>query len=233
MVLLLSLSSEWGQVHKRRGVAVAICPRLEPLFDSSYLVRKAADLPVRCDIPRGHEQFIIGVCFSSAALEATGYKTSGPGPVLLLFKSCMTLVGFGSTPGPQCIPLGAVEFIESGTLIGERGFSIVTTDSVHRFQYRTCDEACVQTFLYDLRHQLMTVHAGGGLTQGISCGAPLELKFACAEADEIDPGEAVLIRFFSPHVRAIERHHWFWHRAFRLPADYLGLTTRRLMWLSD
>jgi len=233
MVSLLSLSSEWGQPHKRRGVAVAICPRLEPLFDRSYSVRKAPDVPAWCDISHGHGQFIIGVCFPSTSLESTGYKTSGPGPVLLLFKSYMTLVGFGSTSDLQRISLRAVEFIESGTLTAERWFSIVTTDSVHRFEYRTCDEACVQTFLYDLRHQLMTVQAGGGLAQGISSGAPLELKFACAEADELDPGEAVLIRFFSPHVRAIERHHWFWHRSFWLPADYLGLTTQRLMWLSD
>ncbi len=72
-----------------------------------------------------------------------------------------------------------------------------------------------------------------GLAEGISCGAPLELKFACAEADELDPDESILIRFFQSHVRTVHRHHWFFHRDSWLPADYLGVTTRRLLSLTD
>ena len=212
---------------------MAICPKLEPRFDSSYVVRKAADLPAWCDVSHGHEQFTIGVCFPSANLGKTGNEDSALSEALLLSKNYVTLARFGSAPDLRRIPLRSVEFIESGNLIGERWLSIATSDSTYRFQYRTCDDACVQMFLYDLRHRLMCVRADAGLAQGISCGAPLELKFACAEADELDPEESLLIRFFSPHVRAVERHHWFWHRPLWLPADYLGLTTQRLLWLSD
>lgn len=209
---------------------MAICPGLVEPFDGSCLLHQAAEVPAWCGISNGNEPFTIGVCLSSSSL---GYEASAPDQALLLFKSYMTLARFGLATDLQLIPLCTVEFIESGSLIGERWFSIVTSDSTYRFQYRTCDEACIQMFLYDLRHRLMTARAHAGLARGISCGAPLELKFACAEADELDPDESVLIRFFSPHTRSAQRHHWFWRRDVWFPADYLGLTTQRLLWLSD
>lgn len=209
---------------------MAICPGLVEPFDGSCLLHQAAEVPAWSGISNGNEPFTIGVCLSSSWL---GYEASAPDQALLLFKSYMTLARFGLATDLQLIPLCTVEFIESGSLIGERWFSIVTSDSMYRFQYRTCDEACIQMFLYDLRHRLMTARAHAGLARGISCGAPLELKFACAEADELDPDESVLIRFFSPHTRSAERHHWFWRRDVWFPADYLGLTTQRLLWLSD
>lgn len=209
---------------------MAICPGLVEPFDGSCLLHQASEVPAWCGISNGNEPFTIGVCLSSSSV---GYEASAPDQALLLFKSYMTLARFGLATDLQLIPLCTVEFIESGSLIGERWFSIVTSDSTYRFQYRTCDEACIQMFLYDLRHRLMTARAHAGLARGISCGAPLELKFACAEADELDPDESVLIRFFSPHTRSAERHHWFWRRDVWSPADYLGLTTERLLWLSD
>jgi hypothetical protein len=233
MVSSSSFPLKRGQPHKRKGVDVAICPMLDRLFDSSYLIHQAADAPAWCGVSRGNELLTIGVCFPSTSSGTTRHDASVPAQALLLFKSYIILARFGSAPDLERIPLAAVEFIESGTLICERWFSIVTSDSTYRFQYRICDEACVQLFLYHLRNRLMSARAGAGLAQGISCGATLELKFACAEADELDPEESVLIRFFSPHIRTVERHHWFWQRDLWLPADYLSLTTRRLLWLSD
>lgn len=201
-------------------------------FGRAYLVRRAAEVPAWCRLPQGNEQLTVGICLPSTS-SWTVTCNAVPVQAVLLFKSYMALACSGSSPWVQRIPLHAVEFIESGTLIGERWVSIVSSDSTYRFQYRTSDEACVQMFLYDLRHRLMTARAGLGLAQGMSCGPTLEVKFACAEADELDPDESLLIRFFSPHIRTVERRHWFWHRDLWLPADYLGLTTRRLLWLSD
>lgn len=213
---------------------MAICPVLERLSgNSSRLVRRAQDVPTWCRVPQENEQFTVGVCLVPSHSWTAAGETSVPLQALLLFKSYIALVRSRSFPNVRRVPLGTVEFIESGTLIGERWFSLVTSDATHRFEYAIRDEAYVQMFLYDLRHRLMTARVGLGLAQGMSCGATLELKFACAETDELDPDESLLIRFFSPHRRAVERHHWFWHRDLSLPADYLALTTRRLIWLSD
>ncbi len=213
---------------------MAVCPVLEGLSEnSSCLMRRAQDVPAWCRVLQGNEQLTVGVCLRPTLSGTEAGETSVPVQALLLFKSFIALVRSGPFPDVQRIPLRTVEFIESGTLIGERWFSVVTSDGTYRFQYAIRDEACVQMFLYDLRHRLMPARAGLGLAQGISCGAPLELKFACAEADELDPDESLLIRFFSPNVRTVKRHHWFRHRDLWLPADYLGLTTRRLLWLSD
>ncbi len=213
---------------------MAICPAFEGLSEnSSRLMRRAQDVPAWCRVLQENEQLTIGVCLRPTLSWAAARETSVPVQALLLFKSFIALVRSEPFSDVQRIPLRTVEFIESGTLIGERWFSLVTSDSTYRFQYAIRDEAGVQMFLYDLRHRLMTARVGLGLAQGISCGAPLELKFACAEADELDPEESLLIRFFSPHVRTVERHHWFCRRDLWLAADYLGLTTRRLLWLSD
>jgi hypothetical protein len=211
---------------------VAICPRLERPSDRSYLMRQVSDLPGWCQVSNSNEPFTIAIYFPSITAGTMRHETAGR-QALLLFKSYIALARLGSVPDLRWIPLGSVEFVESGSLISERWFSIATSDSTYRFQYRICDEACVQMFLYDLRRRLMTGGAAPGLAQGITCGSPLELKFACAETDELDPEEPVLIRFFSPHVRTVERHKWFWQRDVWLPADYLALTTRRLLWLSD
>jgi hypothetical protein len=213
---------------------VAICPVLEGLSENvSRVMRRAEDLPAWCQVPLVNEHLTIGVCLRPTHPWTSAGEASVPLQALLLFKSFIALVRSGSFPHVRRIPLRSVEFIESGTLIAERWFSLVTSDSTFRFQYAIPDEACIQLFLYDLRHRLMTARVGLGLANGISCGGTLELKFACAEADELDPDESVLIRFFSPHVRTVKRHHWICHRDLWLPADYLGLTTRRLLWLSD
>lgn len=213
---------------------MAICPVLEGLSEnSSCLMRRAQDVPAWCRVLQGNEQLTIGVCLRPTLSWTAAGESSVPVQALLLFKSFIALVRSESFPNVRRIPLSTIEFIESGSLIGERWFSLVTSDSTYRFEYAIRDEACIQMFLYDLRRRLMTARVGLGLAQGISCGAMLELKFACAEADELDPDESLLIRFFSPHSRTVERHRWFWRRDLWLPADYLALTTRRLLWLSD
>ncbi len=213
---------------------MALCPvRRGEFGHGSHVLRTLADTPPWCAIPKAEEPFTIGVYLPSIG-SPINPEVSVPGQVLLLFKSYVAVSRSDeSPPKPQRIPIGTVEFIESGALLCERWFSIITIHATNRFQYVVGDEACIDMFLYDLRRRLMTARANIGLVQGISCGSALELKFACAEATELDPDESILIRFFSPHVRSVERHHWFLHRDLRLPADYLGLTTRRILWLSD
>jgi hypothetical protein len=182
---------------------VAICPRLEGPSDLSYLMRQVADLPGWCNVSNGNEPFTMGICFPSTSIGTIRHETAGLGHALLLFKSHLVLAHLGSVPDLRWIPLSTVEFVESGNFLSEHWFSLATSDSTYRFRYRTCDEACVQMFLYDLRRRLMTGGDAPGLAQGITCGSPLELKFACAETDELDPEESVLIRFFSRHIRTV------------------------------
>jgi hypothetical protein len=211
---------------------VATFGKLEGRFkNSSYVLRERADAPRWCHIQNLEEPFQIGVYLPSID-SSTGAKAYVPDQTLLLFRSYV-VVARSASPNAHHLSLVKIAFIESGRLLCERWFSINTGNSTYRFPYMARNEANIEMFLYALRDRLMPARAEVGLARGLSCGATLELKFVCAENDELDPEESVLIRFFSPHLRAVKWHHWFLNRESWLPADYLGLTTRRLLWLSD
>jgi hypothetical protein len=58
------------------------------------------------------------------------------------------------------------------------------------------------------------------------------LKFRNAEYFELDAGERVLFRFFSPATKKIRRH-WFFRWESRAPGDLVALTNRRVLWIAD
>jgi hypothetical protein len=72
---------------------------------------------------------------------------------------------------------------------------------------------------------------------GIPCGQfgfgePLDLKFRNAEYFELDAGERVLFRFFSPATKKIRRH-WIFRWESWVPGDLVALTNRRVLWITD
>jgi hypothetical protein len=201
--------------------------------DYAYVLHRPAEVPAGFSLPSNEEPLTTGV-YLPRSIPPISPESSISARLFLLFKSVLVVAESPDlSQSARRIPLSTNEFIESGRLLCARWFSIITAGSTYRFPYVACDQACVDVFLYDLRYRLMPVKADMGLVHGISCGAGLEVKFACAEADELDPEECILVRFFKPHVRTVHRHHWFFQRELWLPADYLGVTTRRILWLTD
>jgi hypothetical protein len=75
-------------------------------------------------------------------------------------------------------------------------------------------------------------HAVGVLGGPFGFGEPADLKFRNAEYFELDAGERVLFRFFSPATKKIRRH-WFFRWESRAPGDLVALTNRRVLWIAD
>ena len=63
-------------------------------------------------------------------------------------------------------------------------------------------------------------------------GEPPDLKFRNAEYFELDAGERLLFRFFSPATKKIRRH-WIFRWESRAPGDLVALTNRRVLWITD
>jgi hypothetical protein len=63
-------------------------------------------------------------------------------------------------------------------------------------------------------------------------GEPLDLKFRNAEYFELDAGERVLFRFFSPATKKIRRR-WIFRWESWVPGDLVVLTDRRVLWITD
>jgi hypothetical protein len=204
-----------------------------PSPDSVDLVRQPGRTLPRSFFASSKEPFKMGLCFRRDNTRP-GLGASPPAQIVLLFASYLLLADSSCPHRTEYrIPLHSIAFIESGRLLFERWFALITTDATYRFPYSIRDEGCVDTFLYALRSRLMPIRASSRLVEGMSCGADLELKFACAQSDELDPEERMLIRFFSPHIRTTQAHHWFFRRKLYLPADYVGITNRRILWLTD
>jgi hypothetical protein len=204
-----------------------------PSPEGAYLVREPAGTRPRSFFASNEEPLTMGLCLrhDNARLVPGSLP---PAQILLLFRSYLLLADSSSPYRTECrIPLHSIAFIESGRLLFERWFAFITTDATYRFPYSIRDEGCVETFLYALRCQLMPIRGSSRLVEGISCGADLKLKFACAQSDELDPEERMLIRFFSPHIRTTRAHYWLFRCELHLPADYVGITDRRILWLTD
>jgi hypothetical protein len=75
-------------------------------------------------------------------------------------------------------------------------------------------------------------HAVGASGGASGFGEPLDLKFRNAEYFELDAGERVLFRLFSPATRKIRRH-WIFRWESRAPGDLVALTNRRVLWITD
>ena len=75
-------------------------------------------------------------------------------------------------------------------------------------------------------------HAVGVPCDPFGFGEPLDLKFRNAEYFELDAGERVLFRFFSPATKKIRRH-WIFRWESWAPGDLVVLTNRRVLWITD
>jgi len=86
-------------------------------------------------------------------------------------------------------------------------------------------EACLAPHSEEPNHAV-------GVRGPLGFGEPLDLKFCNAEYFELDPGERVLFRFFSPATKKIRRH-WMFRWESRAPGDLVALTNRRVLWITD
>ncbi len=199
--------------------------------NSAHLLRRRSDLPPGVYLP-ANEQFTAGLYLPRP--ENDRGDAPGSAHLFLVFANHLLIAGYPAEHAiANCIALNQLAYVESGRLLTECWIRIVTRKAEYRLPYSSCDQHAVDDFLRRFRADIMPAASHVGFLGGISCGPPLEAKFAAAETDEIDADEHLLLRFFNPHVRELRRRYWFLTQERWRPADWLGVTRRRIIWLTD
>jgi hypothetical protein len=196
-----------------------------------YPIRGAHDVPADFCLRAGLRELRSGVFLPQ---DQAGWfsKPRYPACVLLLVSADLVIATHPSSREREIrIPLQEVLTIESSKMLLDGRITFYTAHRHYTYRYNTRDARHVDDFLFHVRQALMKEPPIPMV--GLWCfGGSLDLKFATAESRELDGREQLLLRFFSPPQHSIGRH-WVFRREHWKPGQYVGVTTRRLLWISD
>lgn len=188
-----------------------------------------ADFPVRVDF----ERVVSGVFLPQEQCDWF-QKPRYPAHILLLLPDELRAIAHPASGEQEVrIPLRDVLAIESTHILLDGRLTVYTSDCVHTWRYNTRDERHVDELLFHLRRATMAGETP--LTRSskvLTFGEPLDLKFAGAESRELDPDERLLARIFvAPRLEV--RKNWVFKTESWTPGEYLALTSRRVLWITD
>ncbi len=202
-------------------------------YAHAYLIDRPGHLPtdfrVKVDFaklvcglflpPRRHGRFAVASCHAR---------------ILLLFPDMLAVVSHPFTGSSRVdIRIEEIVVIEQRRLFPDASITIRASDAVQEWPYDMHEEGFVGEFLSHLRHLLLTNQpAERPLVRGIF-GEPLDHKFGCGESDNLGRSEALAARFFSAPTTTIRKGWFFRTKVLLIPGEYLALSSRRILWLSD
>jgi hypothetical protein len=198
----------------------------------AYLIRSLDDVPADFPIPVGDSGFQLGLFLPRDEPDWFG-RSAYPTRILLLSGRAIVILSHPKMSEPVIrIPLEELPFAEAGHMLLIGWLRFVVKGSEHELSYNTRSARPVEEFLRILRAEYLPgtldMNPGGPL----GFGGPLDLKFRNAEYFELDAGERVLFRFFSPTTKKIRRH-WIFRWESWVPGDLVALTNRRVLWITD
>jgi hypothetical protein len=160
-------------------------------------------------------------------------RSSYPTRILLLSGRALIILPHPKTREPvNRIPLQELLFVEAAHILLIGWLRFVEKGSEHKLPFNTRSGRPVEEFLRILREEYLPVTLDQSPRGPFGFGEPLDLKFRNAEYFELDAGERVLFRFFSPATKKIRRH-WIFRWESRVPGDLVALTNRRVLWITD
>lgn len=198
----------------------------------AYALRKISDFPADFPVTGADFGFVIGVFLPR---EQTGmFGTPRYPPRILVLTEHHVIIATHPALGRDdvCVPLEKIAVIESGRFLLDGWLTIVTRDARHCFRYNARDSKPVDEFLLKLRELLLPARTGVASDRAVPFGSRLDLKFRNAKAAELDCGECILASFFSPAMR-LTTQRWLFRRESWTAADYVAITDRRLLWITD
>lgn len=209
------------------------------LVDSRFYIialalRSKADVPEDFDLPDDLADF-------SSAVFLPGLKAGwferrlDPPRIVLLSKDCLAIVAHPtSSEAPNRIPLRNLQFIEYGHLLLVGWISFAAAKGTHVLPFNTRTNGPVEQFLTDLTNRLAQKVVDGGQNNDFaSVGSELDIKFQNAELRALIRDERVLVRFFSPTRQTRSRAWGILPIQSHDPADYMAVTNRRLLWITE
>jgi hypothetical protein len=197
-----------------------------------YLIFRRDHLPADFPLDVDFEKLVSGI-FLPAECAAWWRKSRRPARVILLFPDTLMVATHPTAPmASVSIPLGEIIAVETRRLFPEGRLTVHTAKCDHEWTYDVHAEGFATEFKFQLRQSLL-VEEGPNHPQGRSIfGEPLDYKFGCAEADNLDRREPAIARFFSAPSRSLQKS-WIFKRHVSLPGDYLAVTARRILWATD
>ena len=197
-----------------------------------YSIRGSEHLPSDFPVAADFERVVSGIFLPQ---DQSGWfsKSRYPARILVLLPDILVVATHPSSGEPEIrIRTGDIVAIESSRVLLDGRLTVHTAESSHQWRYNTRDGRHVDEFLLQLRQLIMPEQEGFKKISSFVFGSPLDFKFAAAESSELDPGERVLVKFFSPPRQLIDKH-WFLETHSWEPGDYVGLTSRRILWITD
>jgi hypothetical protein len=195
----------------------------------SIELRSAADCPNDFRLPAAAAAFDAGIFLPRDDPDWFG-QYAYPPRMLLLAGDMLWLMPHPSANEPAGLcGLKHISSVESGHMLlkGWLAFRVVGFD--YAIPYNTRGQPTVLRFMRKFR----TAWLGSGelVPGGIAMGDDLDVRFANALEDELDPEETVAVKFFQG-CRYLKRR-WPIRRTQLLPGDLLVLTNKRVIWITD
>jgi len=176
------------------------------------------------------DDMIGGLFLSRDGSEWFGRST--PPRLLLLSPSSLTIISHPKSAAPAVIvPIAEVATIESGRalLIGWVRFKFGSSSTT--LPYNTRCRWPVERFMGLLRALIFSPRVVAPVVEERFGPLPT-IKFKNARASELDSQENVRTTFFEPPTELPRRFGWLSFRR-RSPGDFLALTDRRMLWITD
>ncbi len=201
-------------------------------YSHAYLIQRPDHLPTDFPVKADFAKLICGLFLPSRRRGKFGVA-SCPARILLLFPDSVAVVAHPSTGSPRAdIQIDDIVVMEQRRLLLDASISIRASDAVQEWPYDVHEEGSVGEFLSHLRHLFLTNQPAERTLGRSVFGEPLDHKFGCGESDHVDRSEALTARFFSAPSTMI-RKRWLVRTNVLVPGEYLALTSRRILWLSD
>lgn len=197
-----------------------------------YPIRGSGHLPSDFPVAVDFERVVSGIFLPQ---DQSGWfsKSRHPARILVLLPDVLVVATHPSSGEPEIrFRTGDIVAIESSRILLDGRLTVHTAASSHQWRYNTREVRHVDEFLLQLRQLTMPEQDAFPRVSGAVFGSPLDFKFAAAESSELDPGERVLVKFFSPPRELIDKR-WFVETHSWQPGDYVALTSRRILWITD
>jgi hypothetical protein len=210
---------------------------LGPVDSRSYIyalpIRSANDLPGDFDFPDDLREFSHGVFLPRAEPDWLGRTPYAPRVVLLSEDSLVIFAHPASGEATHIIPFRELQFVEHGHFLLVGWISFVSSQGVRELNFNTRTSPPVEELLSMLSKQCARPFNILDNLPCVSFGGALDIKFQNAELAALDRDERVLIRFFNP-TREKRRRVWgLFPIESHEPADYLAVTNRRVLWITE
>jgi len=196
-------------------------------FASVFPLWNAADLPRDFQLAGDLVRFSFGVFLP--LFETEPGRPPHPPTAILLHPNVLAIAARGARP--RIIPLSNLQYVEYGHFLLQGWIGFVSNGRMNRFPFNTLKRYAVDELMRRLTATWALQYYSLPASH-VDVAVDLDPKFRYAEADALGPRETILTRFFSrtqmspPRILDGRPPH-------RNAGDYLALTSRRLLWITE